>query len=60
MRQSNLDENKDNKYLSDKVLEVYGKTLAYRLLQKNEIEAFRCGREYRILKSKVIEYLKRQ
>ena len=37
-----------------------GKTLAYRLLQKNEIEAFRCGREYRILKSKVIEYLKRQ
>ena len=37
-----------------------GKTLAYGLLQNNEIESFKCGRSYRILKSKVIEYLKRQ
>jgi len=37
-----------------------GETLAYRLLRNKEIEAFRCGRSYRILKSKVIEYLKRQ
>lgn len=26
----------------------------------NRIEAFKCGRSYRILKSKIIEYLKRQ
>lgn len=37
-----------------------GKTLAYGLLRNNEIEAFKCGRSYRILKSKVIEYLKKQ
>lgn len=37
-----------------------GKTLAYKLLRSNEIESFKCGRSYRILKSKVIEYLKRQ
>ena len=30
------------------------------LLQNKEIESFKCGRSYRILKSKVIEYLKRQ
>lgn len=37
-----------------------GKTLAYKLLRSNEIESFKCGRSYRILKSKVIEYLERQ
>lgn len=37
-----------------------GETLAYKLLRSNEIESFKCGRSYRILKSKVIEYLKRQ
>ena len=37
-----------------------GKTFAYKLLKNNIIEAFKCGRSYRILKSKVIEYLKRQ
>lgn len=37
-----------------------GRTLAYKLLQNKEIESFKCGRSYRILKSKVIEYLKRQ
>lgn len=37
-----------------------GKTLAYKLLRSNEIESFKLGRNYRILKSKVIEYLKRQ
>lgn len=29
-----IDENKDNKYLNDKVLEIYGRTLAYRYLIK--------------------------
>ena len=29
-----IDENKDNKYLNDKVLEVYGRTLVYRYLIK--------------------------
>lgn len=37
-----------------------GKTLAYTLLKNNEIESFKMGRNYRILKSKVIEYLQRQ
>ena len=37
-----------------------GKTLDYKLLRSNEIESFKLGRNYRILKSKVIEYLKRQ
>ena len=37
-----------------------GKTLAYKLLSSNEIESFKLGRNYRILKSKVIEYLKKQ
>lgn len=37
-----------------------GETLAYKLLRSNAIESFKCGRNYRILKSKVIEYLKRQ
>lgn len=37
-----------------------GKTLAYTLLKNNEIESFKMGRNYRILKSKVIEYLKKQ
>lgn len=37
-----------------------GRTLAYKLLQTKEIESFKCGRNYRILKIKVIEYLKRQ
>ena len=37
-----------------------GKTLAYNLLRSNEIESFKLGRNYRILKSKVIEYLKKQ
>lgn len=37
-----------------------GKTLAYKLLRSNEIESFKLGRNYRILKSKVIEYLKKQ
>lgn len=37
-----------------------GRTLAYKLLQNKEIESFKCGRSYRILKSKVIEYLQRQ
>ncbi len=37
-----------------------GETLAYKLLRSNEIESFKCGRNYRILKSKVIEYLKMQ
>lgn len=37
-----------------------GKGLAYKLLRNNEIESFKLGRNYRILKSKVIEYLKRQ
>lgn len=37
-----------------------GRTLAYNLLQNNEIESFKCGKNYRILKSKVIEYLERQ
>lgn len=36
------------------------KTFAYKLLKNNIIEAFKCGRSYRILKSKVIEYLKKQ
>ena len=36
------------------------KTFAYKLLKNNIIEAFKCGRSYRILKSKVIEYLQRQ
>lgn len=36
------------------------KTFAYKLLKNNIIEAFKCGRSYRILKSTVIEYLKRQ
>ena len=37
-----------------------GKTWAYKLLRSNEIESFKLGRNYRILKSKVIEYLKKQ
>ncbi len=37
-----------------------GETLAYKLLRSNEIESFKLGRNYRILKSKVIEYLKKQ
>lgn len=37
-----------------------GETLAYKLLRSNEIESFKLGRNYRVLKSKVIEYLKRQ
>lgn len=37
-----------------------GRTQAYNLLQNKEIESFRLGRNYRILKSKVIEYLERQ
>ena len=37
-----------------------GETLAYKLLRSNEIESFKLGRNYRILKSKVIEYLQRQ
>ncbi len=37
-----------------------GKTLAYKLLQNKEIESFRLGKNYRILKSKIIEYLERQ
>ncbi len=37
-----------------------GKTLAYTLLKNNEIDSFKMGRNYRILKSKVIEYLKKQ
>lgn len=37
-----------------------GKTLTYKLLRNKEIESFKLGRSYRILKSKVIEYLKRQ
>ena len=37
-----------------------GETLAYKLLRSNKIESFKLGRNYRILKSKVIEYLKRQ
>ncbi len=36
------------------------RTFAYKLLQNKIIESFKCGRSYRILKSKVIEYLKRQ
>lgn len=43
-----------------KMLGNIGKTLAYRLLRSNEIKSFKCGRSYRILKSQVIEYLKRQ
>ena len=42
------------------ILGNIGRTLAYRLLQNKEIESFKCGRSYRILKSKVIEYLKKQ
>ena len=30
------------------------KTFAYKLLKNNIIEAFKCGRSYRILKSKII------
>lgn len=37
-----------------------GETLAYKLLRNKEIESFKLGRNYKILKSKVIEYLKRQ
>lgn len=37
-----------------------GRTLAYKLLQNKEIESFKLGRNYRILKIKVIEYLERQ
>lgn len=37
-----------------------GETLAYKLLRSNKIESFKLGRNYRILKSKVIEYLKKQ
>lgn len=37
-----------------------GKTLAYKLLKNNEIESFKLGKNYRILKSKVIEYLQKQ
>lgn len=37
-----------------------GETLAYKLLRSNEIESFKLGRNYRILKSKVIEYLEEQ
>lgn len=37
-----------------------GETLAYKLLRSNKIESFKLGRNYRILKSKVIEYLKMQ
>lgn len=37
-----------------------GETLAYKLLRSNEIESFKLGRNYRILKSKIIEYLKKQ
>ncbi len=37
-----------------------GRTLAYKLLQNKEIESFRLGKNYRILKSKIIEYLERQ
>lgn len=36
------------------------KTFAYKLLKNNIIESFKCGRSYRILKNKVIEYLERQ
>lgn len=43
-----------------KMLGNIGETLAYKLLRNNEIESFKLGRNYRILKSKVIEYLKRQ
>lgn len=37
-----------------------GETLAYKLLRSNKIESFKLGRNYRILKSKIIEYLKMQ
>ncbi len=37
-----------------------GRTLAYKLLESKEIESFKLGRNYRILKSKVIEYLEKQ
>lgn len=37
-----------------------GETLAYKLLRNKEIESFKLGRNYRILKSKIIEYLQKQ
>ncbi len=37
-----------------------GKSLGYKLLKDNEINSLKIGRSYRILKSEVIEYLKRQ
>lgn len=36
------------------------RSLAYKLLKNKVIVSFKCGRSYRILKSKVIEYLKKQ
>ena len=36
------------------------RTFAYKLLQNKIIESFKCGRSYRILKSKIIEYLQKQ
>ena len=36
------------------------RTFAYKLLQNKIIDSFKCGRSYRILKSKVIEYLQKQ
>ena len=36
-----------------------GKSLAYKLLKNKEIESFKCGTSYRILKSKIIEYLEK-
>lgn len=35
-----------------------GRTLAYKLLQNKIVKSFKCGSEYRILKSSVIEYIK--
>lgn len=37
-----------------------GKTLAYSLVKENKIESVKVGRNYRIQKIKVIEYLEKE
>jgi excisionase family DNA binding protein len=43
----------------DELMEMLGigKTLAYRLLQTHQIESRKIGRQYKIAKSKIIDYL---
>ena len=56
-----LNNTKDILTLKDlqKLLHI-GKNTALRLVQSGEIEAFRVGNQWRILRESVISYIKRQ